>query len=122
MTRIDAASQLSAIVRAQLESTGRVRAASPARQRESKEVQNSPGSEQPMLRQIRAIPADDPERRSKALRIFMEAVLTKEFGARLQVDPGFPHLLDQVIGQMQDDPGLKSACSVAVDSLLQQAT
>ncbi len=121
MTRIDAASQLNAIVRAQLESTRRERAGSSARQRDSKEVQKSPDSEQPMLRQIRAIPADDPERRSKALRIFMEAVLTKEFGARLQVDPGFPHLLDQVIGQMQDDPGLKNACSIAVDSLLQQA-
>lgn len=119
MTRIDPSS-LHAMVRAQLDPSNRDLVAGSPRKKDSIDIPKTSSPEQQMLRRLKAIASDDPQRQKKALRIFMESVLAKEFGTKLQTDPGFPQLVEQVIEQMQEDPALNAACSTAADLLLKQ--
>lgn len=78
--------------------------------------------EQFLLAQVRAIHADDPDRRRKAFRIFMESVLKQEFGTYLQPSGDLGRLVDQVIAQMDEDPELNQAAMVAAELLLARAS
>ena len=57
-----------------------------------------------MAQRIAAIDAQDPDRPRKAVRIYLEAELAREFGAALLNDPQFPSLLDAVQQRMDEDP------------------
>ncbi len=54
---------------------------------------------------IRALDADDERRHSKAVRIFLEGVLRREFGDAMINDPAFYSLIDEVQLAMESDPG-----------------
>jgi hypothetical protein len=54
---------------------------------------------------IRALDADDERRHSKAVRIFLEGVLRREFGDTMINDPAFYSLIDDVQLAMESDPG-----------------
>ena len=54
---------------------------------------------------IRALDADDERRHSKAVRIFLEGVLRREFGDTAINDPAFYSLIDDVQLAMESDPG-----------------
>jgi len=54
---------------------------------------------------IRALDADDERRHSKAVRIFLEGVLRREFGDTMINDPAFYSLIDDVQEAMESDPG-----------------
>ena len=54
---------------------------------------------------IRALDADDERRHSKAVRIFLEGVLRREFGDAMINDPAFYALIDDVQLAMESDPG-----------------
>ena len=58
---------------------------------------------QAMASRIAALAAEDPERPRKAVRIYLEAELAREFGAGLLNDPEFPALLDAVQQRLQED-------------------
>lgn len=75
--------------------------------------------QQQLLQRVRSIAADDPERRQKAFRFFMEYVLLDKFGKALELDPEFPHLVDQVLTQMNEDPQLLQASQRAAEALLE---
>lgn len=127
MTRIDGASGIAALVRAQALEQARLRqaqaqgeqarfAGSPA-----KEGSSDPHVQAHLLRRLKSLDAADPDRRRKAFRMFMEAALVRELGEALQADPQFPGLVDQVLQRMEDDPELQAASLEAAEHLLEEA-
>ena len=71
-----------------------------------------------IVQRIREIAPDDPRRRRKAFRVFLESVLAEEFGATLITDPGYQRLVDTVIEQMEKEPALGAPMARAIDLLL----
>jgi hypothetical protein len=67
---------------------------------------------------VSAISADDPQRRRKAFRIYLQAVLARECGIRGVDEPGFQELVDRVLESMETDARLKNAVGDAGDLLL----
>ena len=69
---------------------------------------------------VRSIATDDPQRRRKALRVFLESALVQEFGAQASTDPLFQQMVDAVQAQMSADPELGASCEKLLDLLLAQ--
>lgn len=67
---------------------------------------------------VKALDPDDPNRRSKALRLFIEHTLLAEFGSNLLGDPGFFRMVDQVVAQMASAADLSLHIDQAVELLL----
>lgn len=67
---------------------------------------------------IAALSPDDPNRRRRAFRIFLESVLRHEFGSQLIGDGGFDQLVDLVLQQMESDQELRTAIAETSDALL----
>lgn len=128
MTRIDGASGLAALIRAQALEQARSRhAADPKTDAGAgdKAVKKGLGEslvQSSLLQRLRGLDAQDPDRRRMAFRLFMEDALLREWGAAMQADPRFPGLVDQVLERMQADPELNAASLEAAELLLAQAT
>ncbi|MBA2964198.1 MULTISPECIES: hypothetical protein [Ramlibacter] len=73
------------------------------------------------LQRIRAVPPDDPDRRRKALRIYLETTLLQAFGTQLALDGGFTQLLDAVQERMAADPQIAAVADRAAAMLCEQA-
>ena len=121
MSRIDTAGRIAEIVRRQAEALRDP--ASPAAGRSAGHERRSNAHEPPSLgavigRRIQAIDPNDPDRRRKAFRVFLESVLLAELGEALINDPAFYQLVDQVQAQMQADADLARAMDEAADLLL----
>jgi hypothetical protein len=103
MTTIAPGQRLAAALRTQLGRTGRApgRAGTQARAPAGRGTRRTVSAA--MAQRIAAIAPDDPDRPRKAVRIYLEAELAREFGARLLNDPGFPTLLDAVQQHMEED-------------------
>jgi hypothetical protein len=71
-----------------------------------------------VARRVRAIAADDPERRAKAVRVFLESVLLAELGEALIHDPAFYQLVERVHAEMASDAELARAMDEAAAHLL----
>lgn len=71
--------------------------------------------ERRVRQRIAQIGPDDPQRRRRALRVVVESSLLTEFGERLEADPEFQAMVDQVAKTMDEDPQLK----LHVDQALQ---
>lgn len=71
-----------------------------------------------IARRVAALDKADPDRRRKAFRVFLEAVLLQEWGAQLINDPGFQQVVDSVQGQMEADAPLSRLMNEAGDHLL----
>jgi len=71
-----------------------------------------------MAQRIAALAPEDPERPRKAVRIYLEAELAREFGAALLNDPEFPALLDAVQERMQADAETAGAVDALAGLLL----
>jgi hypothetical protein len=71
-----------------------------------------------IARRVQVIDPDDPDRRRKAFRVFLESVLLDELGEALINDAGFYQLVDQVQTRMQADAELARAMDEAADLLL----
>ncbi|HYF19723.1 MAG TPA: hypothetical protein VEA40_17785 [Ramlibacter sp.] len=71
-----------------------------------------------VTQRVQAIPADDPQRRRKALRVFLEALFLREFGGGLVQDPAFADLVQAVQEQMEADEALRRASQSLSDLLL----
>lgn len=74
-----------------------------------------------LLHGIRTIAADDPDRRRKAVRLFLQAELLREFGDGLITDPQFGTMIDTVLQQMQQDPQTAAAAYALADLLIERA-
>lgn len=120
MSRIDSAGRIAEIIRRQVDALrdpaprGAGRAGGPPRP--------APGESASLgaviARRVQAIDPDDPERRRKAFRVFLESVLLAELGEALINDAGFYQLVDQVQTRMQADAELLRAMDEAADLLL----
>jgi hypothetical protein len=71
-----------------------------------------------VAQRIQAVARDDPQRKKKAVRIFLESVLLHELGAGLVQDPAFPEMVDAVQQQMQHDRELEVAMNELGELLL----
>jgi hypothetical protein len=63
---------------------------------------------------IEALDPRDPERNKKAARIFVENVLTWQFGDALLSDSRFVALVDEVQGALEQEPGFHESLMAAV--------
>lgn len=140
MAQIDHASQLAALIRAQIGAQFRAQQGRGGVAGRKADQDAPPGSEtsrreaglasddgtavslrQLVAQRVRALSPDDPQRQRKAFRIFLESVLLEEFGRDRLGDPGFDRLIDQVLQQMEADPELQAAVRQAGDLLLADA-
>lgn len=72
-----------------------------------------------LAQRIAAIARDDPQRKQKAFRVFLETALLQELGAGLIHDAGFPQLVEAVQFRMQGDAQLAGAAEDLATYLLQ---
>lgn len=59
-----------------------------------------------VIRQISAIDLDDPRRSHKAAQLFVENILTWQFGDELRNDPKFSALVDNVVEVLMREPAI----------------
>lgn len=142
---IDPATQLAALIRAQLaaqfkaQGKGHQPAAHEAK-RDAHAARDSAGaapradeaaftsaeSEDAQIRQlvalrVRSLSPDDPQRQRKAFRLFLESILVQAFGRDRLDDRGFDQMVDAVLQRMEADPELRAALQEAGDLLLADA-
>lgn len=73
--------------------------------------------ERRVRQRIVAIATDDPQRRRRALRILVETALLGEFGERLETDPAFHSMIEQVVMTMDDDADLRAGVDLVLKDL-----
>jgi hypothetical protein len=66
---------------------------------------------------IRAVSPDDKGQQNKARRIFLESVLTWEFGEALLLDKDFDELLDKIEKTFESSPEMDAQFSQLVEEL-----
>jgi hypothetical protein len=121
MSRIDSAGRIAEIIRRQVDA---LRDPAPraagrgAGQDLRPAARETVGLNAVITRRVQAIDPDDPDRRRKAFRVFLESVLLAELGEALINDAGFYQLVDQVQTRMQADAELARAMDEAADLLL----
>jgi hypothetical protein len=116
VTSIDPLSPLAAALQAQL-AAARDRAL--VRQRpQAASAGGSTRTRSGILERVGAIRPDDPERRRKAVRVYLEAELAREFGGGLLTDPSLPQMLDAVQQRMQEDADTAAAVEALGELLL----
>jgi hypothetical protein len=71
-----------------------------------------------VAQRVLAIAPDDPHRRRKAFRIFLESILVNELGDELINDPAFHTLVDNVQQTMERNQDLLAAIDTAGEFLL----
>lgn len=75
-----------------------------------------------IAQRVGALRPEDPQRRRKAFRIFLESVLINLLGENLINDPAFSQMLEDIQVQMESDPGIAIAMHEASAQLLSGAT
>jgi hypothetical protein len=105
MSSIDPSERLATLLRNQVSA---LRGRSAAMQRSAAPASSPPGQAAASVaaQRIQSLSPDDPDRKKKALRIYLESVLLQEFGANLVHDPSFAEMVDAVQQQMQADQQL----------------
>lgn len=140
MTRIDT-SALSALLRAQLQAKAQHSTAKdpapmqskargaggqdvnwqpPATPKDGLKITAQLALEPKWVQRLQGISPDDPERKRKAFRIFLESVLEKELGSAFQSDIQFAQVVEQVLQQIESDPELNESSLLAGEALLQR--
>lgn len=116
MTSIDPTGRLLAHLRAQTQDLRREASAAGAPRRpgaERSQATQRRTFEEQLAAGVAAIANEDPQRRRKAFRVFLEAVLLREIEPALINSPGFASLVDRVQSTMESDAALKPAIDEA---------
>ena len=116
MTSIDPGHQLDALLREQLarmRERGRTAKSGDA----SARSQDARGT-QLLAARIAALDPADPDRKRKAVRLFLEAELAREFGPAILNDPAFSGMLETIHGQMRADTQVGQAMESLGDWLV----
>jgi hypothetical protein len=122
--RLNSADQLAALMRVQVASLRQQRSAAPAPPRKSGAApandRKSSATDLASVaaERIRSIQPDDPQKKQKAIRIFLESVLLAELGPALITDPEFARMVGHVQEQLDSSPELALATQQAADVLL----
>jgi hypothetical protein len=118
MTAIDASQRLALLLRTQVSAFQ----APPRAQRTRTGAPPAPGQPPDLAtvvaHRIQALGKDDPDRRRKALRIFLESLLLEHLGGDLLRDSSFAEMVDAVQGQMEEDRDIAAAAAALTDLLL----
>ena len=70
-----------------------------------------------LANRIKAIDLDDKRRTQKATRIFLETILSNEFGETYLSDPKFNELLEDIQAVMEEDKGMNEQLHILIDHL-----
>lgn len=84
--------------------------------------QVQPGAAAFVAGRVRAIQPDDPQRRRRAFRVFLEGTLLNLFGPDAMLDPAFLAMVEQVQDAMQANASLATPIERLIDHLLSTAT
>ena len=68
---------------------------------------------------VKAIEPDNPDRRRRARRIFLESVLAWEFGDELLLDSRLDRLIDNIQQTFESDPEIDAQLGDVISSLSQ---
>lgn len=122
MTTIHTSSAIAEIIRAQVSSLSRAPkqevGGKTSKKRTSTTTSKNRDIADLIVSRTNAISPDDPNRASKAFRIFLESVLAAEFGIHLINDPRFFTMVEAVQKQMEEDAELKVSIELAMGNLL----
>jgi len=120
VTSIDPTGKLFAYLRSQAQDLQRQAAAAPPRQPGAVpgQVAQRRTFEEQLAAGVAAIDGEDPQRKRKAFRVFLEAILLRDIEPALINSPGFAGLVDRVQTTMEADPALKPAVDEAGALLL----
>ncbi|MFZ6747278.1 hypothetical protein ACO0LC_29050 [Undibacterium sp. JH2W] len=125
--KIESTGQLASIIRSQIDSMRTASKATRAtthgvKKEVAKDKKLSPKKKEDLgdliVKRVAGIPLEDPQRRRKAFRVFLESVLLDELGERLIADPRFFKMVEDIQNQMQTDPELATMIEKATDMLL----
>ena len=120
MTTIDPGNRLAAAVHAELAALReRTAARAQVQGKPAARPQEADGVAGAAAQRIAGIAADDPHRRQKAFRVFLESAILHAFGGALIHDADFPTMVDAVQSRLQGDPQLARAAEDLADYLLQ---
>ena len=109
MTMIDPSHRLASLLRSQVRASGQRSAGSRQPVTHLPVGGSAPDMASLAAQRIQALAADDPQRKDKALRIFLETVLLQEFGGQLASDASFADMLHAVQEQMRADRHIAEA-------------
>jgi hypothetical protein len=109
MTTIDTNQRLAAAVHSEVQAFRARRGPGAAPAPAASQAAAHSGVRALVAHRVQALGADDPRRKQKAVRIFLESVLLYELGAQLATDPTFADMVDAVQTQMQGDSQLAGA-------------
>lgn len=125
MPNIDSTSRFLLQIRAQMSAAALEARATGTRspaQRRPAEGSSAPDTQRVLLQRVRAIAPDDPDRRKKAFRVFLESVLADELGIHLLNDPAYHRIVEDVYRTMDRNARLAPAIDKAGEYLLQSAS
>lgn len=120
MTSIDPGQRLAAAVRSEVAAVRERTSAQgpPATAKPSAPQQSGSTLGGALAQRIGAIARDDPQRKQKAFRVFLETALLQELGAGLIHDASFALMVEAVQLRMQGDAQLASAAQELARYLL----
>ena len=81
----------------------------------------APTLRQTLARRIKSLDATDPQFQRKATALFVESILTAEFGERMINDPDFRLVIREVAGVMSAQPAIANDLAVLFAELGAQA-
>ncbi|MFZ6778071.1 hypothetical protein ACO0LD_14665 [Undibacterium sp. Ji83W] len=125
--KIESTSQLASIIRSQIDSMRKANKAphtssigSKKETVKTKKISSPPKKDlgHLIVQRVAGIPLEDPHRRRKAFRAFLESVLLDELGEGLIADPRFFRMVEDIQNQMQADQELAPIIDQAIDLLL----
>jgi hypothetical protein len=121
MTSVGPTSQLISIIREQLNSAQSLRFSKRTHTTNNmpRSTQSAQGLFEMTAKRIRTIDRDDPFRKRKAFKFFLESVLLGELGEEMINDPAFYQLVEQVQRTMESDDVLSAQIEEAGEVLLQ---
>lgn len=127
--KIESTSQLASIIRSQIDSMRKASKATHVSNVNSKKNAANNKSHKGkkdlgslIVQRVAGISMEDPHRRRKAFRAFLESVLLDELGDRLIADPQFFRMVEDIQNQMQADTELAPVVEQAIDLLLASST
>jgi hypothetical protein len=124
MPNIDSTSRFLSQIREQVSTAAlqaraaRGRPTAPAR---PARVSSAPDPQRMLVQRVRTIDPDDPDRRKKAFRVFLESILADELGKHLLNDPAYQRVVEDVYRTMERNADLAPAIDQAGEYLLKSA-
>jgi hypothetical protein len=121
MTSVGPTSQLISIIREQLNSAQSLRFSKQTHTANNSALstQSAQGLFEMTAKRIRTIDRNDPFRKRKAFKFFLESVLLGELGEEMINDPAIYQLVEQVQRTMESDDVLSAQIEEAGEVLLQ---